>query len=184
MESEPLPLRSKLVPVTIPWPSMNPVLLMSGSTAPWNISTCNWGPWESRSKAWWDDVLYTCQNRNWGNKSGLKWTRSWVMIPHCPPRPNALFLVEGAATEWDDGPGSPTPVSMDSLWPAPGKSHQNCHTYAGGARPKVPTKPSAGQSQSRTWSMPKEGPDPVNHPHRWIHAEMEKYCPPHMAGRH
>ena len=55
-----------------------------------------------------------------------------------------------------------------------------CHpTYAGGARPKVPAQPSAGQSQSQPWPRRKEEPDPINHPCRWIHAEMEKTIWPH-----
>ena len=52
-------------------------------------------------------------------------------------------------------------------------------TYMGGAGPKVLAKPSTDWTQSRAQSKPKEGLDPVNHPHRWIHVEMEKTIHPH-----
>ena len=87
-----------------------------------------------------------------------------------------LFLVEGMAEEWHDAPSSSTPVPVDSPWPAPSKDPQDCFTYMGGAKPKVPAKPSAGQYQSR----PKEGPDPVNYPHRWITVEMTRLGTHHI----
>ena len=59
----------------------------------------------------------------------------------------------------------------------PSKSHPNHPTYREEARPKVSAKSSAGWPQLRTQSRPKDEPDPVNHPHRWIHAEMEVIHP-------
>ena len=83
-----------------------------------------------------------------------------------------LFLEEGTAAEWHDACSSSTPMPMDSLWPAPSKSHP---TYMGGAWPKIPAKPSAGWPQLSTWLRPKEGPDPVNYHHRWISVEMSRH---------
>ena len=77
------------------------------------------------------------------------------------------LLVEGEGPEHDKTPSSPTPELRDLLLPTHGQS-----TYMGGARPKVPNKPSAGQPQSRSQSRHREEPDPINYPHRWIASEM------------
>ena len=92
------------------------------------------------------------------------------------------LLAEGVATEWDDALSSSTPMAMDSPWPAPSESPQSHPTYIGGAQPKVPAKPSTCQSQLRSWSRPKEGPDHINCPHRWISGEMSRLLPTTFAG--
>ena len=80
-----------------------------------------------------------------------------------------LFLVVGTAEEWDDTPSPSNPKPVDFPWPPPVRAPALSHLCRRGW-PRVPAKPSAGQSQSWTWSR---GVNPVNHPHRWIHAEME-----------
>ena len=64
---------------------------------------------------------------------------------------------------------------MDSPWTT--HSHP---TYNGGAWPKVPSKPSADQPQSRSQSRHKEEPGPVNYPYRWIAAEMPRSGSHHL----
>ena len=93
------------------------------------------------------------------------------------PQGLTLFLVEGVAKEQDDAPSPFTPVPEDSPQPPSTKGIQ-CHpTHTGGARPRVPAQPSAHQSLPKT-QLRLEEPDPINHPHRWIHAEMEKIIHP------
>ena len=94
------------------------------------------------------------------------------------PQALTLFLVEGMAEELDDTLGPFTPVPKDSSQLHPSKGPQQWPTHTEGARPKVPALPSAGWSQSQSQLRPEE-PDPINHPHRWIHAEMEKIVHPH-----
>ena len=91
-----------------------------------------------------------------------------------------LFLVEGTTKEWDNAPSPSTPC----LWipmSTPNKGPQHCPIYTGGARPKVPMKQSAGWSWSWPQSRPNRELDPVNHPCRWIHAEMERTRHPHWC---
>ena len=83
-----------------------------------------------------------------------------------PTFPRALFLVEGMAKE-QDAPSPSTPVPVNSPWLTPGKSPQHHPIYTGGAKPEVSTKLFAGQSQSQ--SSPKQEPEPINYPLRWIH---------------
>ena len=75
------------------------------------------------------------------------WMRSWAL--HITPG-LILFLAEGMAEEQDDAPSHSTPMPEDSPWPPLSSGHQHHPTYTDGARPKVPTKPSTGQSQSQT----------------------------------
>ena len=77
------------------------------------------------------------------------------MTPHLN-----LFLAEGVAEEWDDTPSPSTPMSEDSPQLPPTEGPQHHPTHTGGARPKVPAQPSAGQSQSQPQMMLEE-PDPV-----------------------
>ena len=78
-----------------------------------------------------------------------------------------LFLSGGEAVKQRT---APTPARMgpvDTLWPDHEEGPIHSSTPTAGARPKVQL------STSQPWSMP-EGPDPVSHPHRWIHVEMLK----------
>ena len=69
---------------------------------------------------------------------------------------------------------------MDSPWLPPSKGPQYHPTYTGGARPKVPTKPSAGWFQSQHQSSQKRSwIQLTNHPCRWIYVENERARHPH-----
>ena len=107
------------------------------------------------------------------------WMRSWEINPILLPD-LTLFLVEGMAAEWDNTSRSSTPTFVDSLWPDPSKSHQIHPTYMGGVQPKVPVKPSTSWPQLRSQSRPKEGPDPVKYPHRWIAVQMSRIGTHHL----
>ena len=88
-----------------------------------------------------------------------------------------LFLAQGMAQEQDDAPGPFTSRPEGSIkLPSEGLQHHLTHPEP--ACSKVLPWPSAGWSQSQP--LPKaDEPHPVNHPHRWIHAEMEKIGHPH-----
>ena len=98
------------------------------------------------------------------------------MLPQCL----TLFLVEGMAEEWNNTPGPFT--SMPESSPQLPSEGSQCHpTHTEGTLPKVPPWLSTGHSQSQPQSK-LEKPDPNNHPHRWIHVEMEKTIPQLVEG--
>ena len=124
------------------------------------------------------DVARWCHHTYWEETTKEETSQVWDgqgvgWWSHIFPGPDSL-PTEGIAKEWDDAPSPSTPMTKDSPWLPPQQGPQFHPTYTGGVRPKVPTKPSASHSQSQPWSRPKEEPDPVNHPCRWIHVEMEK----------
>ena len=81
----------------------------------------------------------------------------------------SLFLGEEKPKEWEDTPSSSV-VLLKSSRLSVSKDSQ-CHpTYTGGAQPKEPTRPSAGQSQTHPEAA--RGPDPVNHHCQLIQAKM------------
>ena len=84
-----------------------------------------------------------------------------------------LFLGEDEAKKWEDTPSS---IALLLEFPRPSTSKDSqCHPiHLGGAWPKVPAKPSAGQSQYHTQPRSTGGLNPVNQPHRWIQSEMGK----------
>ena len=84
-----------------------------------------------------------------------------------------LFLAENSTKEWDNAPGTITPMPEDLPQLPSSESPQHCPTHTGGSRPKALAHPSASWSQFWPQLKPEE-PDPANHPCRWIHAEMEK----------
>ena len=89
-----------------------------------------------------------------------------------------LFLGEDEAKKWE---GTPSSIVLLLEFPRPSTSKDSqCNPiHLGGVWPKVPAKPSAGQSQSQAQTKPTGGLDPVNQPHRWIQAEMGKTRHPH-----
>ena len=149
----------------------DPLLPPSGSAAPWKTSTCDQDPMNPGAGCGQMMPLHQLR-RNWRNKSGLMLKGSWVMIPHCP-RLWPSSLVDGMAKEWYDAPSPSFPMSASS------EGLQYHPTYTGGVKPKVPALPSTGQSLSWPWLRLKEEPDLISHPHRWIHAEMQKIIHPH-----
>ena len=149
------------------------VLQMSGSATPWNISTCNRGP---TSLGAGHGKMIPRLKRDHQRNVRFDINEELGDDPMFPLG-LTLFLAEGMATEWDDAPSSST--AMDSPRPTPSKSPQSHPAHMGGAWPYVPAKPPAGWPQLRSQSGPKEGPDPVNHPHRWIHVEMGSSLHPH-----
>ena len=95
-----------------------------------------------------------------------------VRVPSCSNSWNCRTNLQRGletSTQWDNTPRSPIQEPGDLLQPAHSQP-----TYMGGARPKVPNKPSADQPQSRSQSRHREEPDHVNYPHRCIVAEMSQ----------
>ena len=89
-----------------------------------------------------------------------------------------LFLGEDEAKKWED---TSSPIALLLEFPRPSTSKDSqCHPiHLGGAWPKVPAKPPAGQSQSQTQPKSTGGLDPVNQHYRWIQSEMGKTRHPH-----
>ena len=105
-------------------------------------------PWscpvaESRSRTWWDDTSTPAEKQ----KKQVRFDEEGDLDndPTLPPG-LTLFLVEGSVEEWDNTPGTVTPVHEEPLLPPPSKSLQCCHTHTGGVRPKTLAHPSADQS--------------------------------------
>ena len=85
------------------------------------------------------------------------------------PMDLTTFLLGDMAKGWDDAPSPSTPFSVDLPQLPPRKGPQ--HSTTGEANQKVLAKPSSAWSWSQ--SQLKGMPDPVNHPHQWIQAEMD-----------
>ena len=135
-------------------------------------------PHVSRSRAQWGDVPTSTVEKPRKKQVRLDVDKELGNNPTLP-QDLTLFLVEGVGKEQDDTPSPFIPMPDDSPWPLLSEGPQWHHIYTGGTRPKVPPKPSAHQSQSQPKPRPKEKPDMCNHPHKWIHMEMEKTLCPH-----
>ena len=118
-------------------------------------------PCESRSRAWSDDTPIEVRPPR-RKQVRLDVDKELGNNPTFPPG-LTLFLVEGAAVEWDHAPRSSTPMPLDSPKPAPSKSPKSCPTYGGGAWPKVPPNhllvnpnwdPDPGQRKARPSKLP------------------------------
>ena len=174
--SESLSSMPKQVPVTLHYPPWSHPAdeQLSCSMKDLNLQT---RPCQSRSRAQWDDAPTLAEKL----KKQVRFNVGGD-LGNDPKLPQGLtlFLAEVAAEEWDDTNGPYTPMPKDSPQLPPSEDPLHHPTHTGGARPNVPAQPSANQSQS--WLQPRlEEPDPVNHLHRWIHAEMEKITHPQLV---
>ena len=106
--------------------------------------------------------------RNPQSRSDLMSMKSWAVNLHCPQAWLSSWL-GGETAEWYTTLTPTTIGPIDTLWPNHEKAPQQSSNPTGRARPKIPAWPSIAQSQSRP-----EEPDPVSHPHRWVHVEMLK----------
>ena len=157
------------------------ILLMSGSATPWGISTCTHDYKNPRAvhrevmlphipkgifllhRNLWRSAYWKIWKSNRSGHHGWRFGQ-WSYTVHGPYH----LPGGGTAEEWDDTPCPSTSLPVD---PPQLQWGHKCHpTHMGGAHLKVPVKLSTAWSQSQSWV--KGMPDPVNHPHWWIKAEM------------
>ena len=94
------------------------------------------------------------------------------------PGHDPILQMSSSAAPWNiftcnQGPTS-LGVGCGKMPPEPSHLH-------GKAQPNVPAKPSAGQPLLRSQSRPKDGPDPVNYPCRWMSVEMSRLGTPTLT---
>ena len=157
----------------------DPAWLKGSSATPWKISTYKWDPVDPGSGS--SEIMppTPTEEKPWRKKQVRFDVDEELGNDHTLPEGLTLFLAEGMAEKWDDASSPYSPLSMDFPWLPPSEDPQCSLTYAGGARPNIPTKPFTGQSWSQPQSRPKEALDQVNHPSTWIHAKMERPGHPH-----